>query len=229
MSGSISPTSPPCYLLYITTGSWGVGLICTPGNLQLIFWKIKHAKKLNLRYNAVCPCITWLKSEGKKALLFSALSHHHSTDFKIKKSTKTSRPRKICWLSSQHCFIHSWSQGNLLRIKPPKQKFPTISSSHFLFHPKLYLKVIDWRYCPVCRPPLVPLPESVSGLRAEQLGSLFFLEVLDQWQCSISTCQVVASCEGQRGKNFSEWSEVQTVFFEIHKYTQRGTSHTHRY
>lgn len=75
----------------------------------------------------------------------------------------------------------------------------------------------------------MPLPESVSGLRAEQLGSLFFLEVLDQWQCSIGTCQVVASCEGQRGKNFSEWSQVQTAFFEIHKCTQRGTSHTHIY
>lgn len=113
------------------------------------------------------------------------------------------------------CYKWYFSNGNFQQHNHPM----------FHFSPKLYLEIINWRYCPVCCPPLVPLPQSVSGLGAEQLGSLFLLEVLDQWKCSISTCQVIAPCEGQQGKNLSEWSQsqVQAVFFEIyvHTHTQR--------
>lgn len=161
-----------------------------------------------------------LKGKVRKLyyLVFS-LDHHNETYKKCEEF-------KFASHNLSTVSLHLWPQGNLLWIIPLKWEFPT-QTSHFLF--QLYLKIINWRYCPVGCPPLVPLPESISGLWTEQLGSLFFLEVLDQWKCSISTCQVIASCEGQQGKNSSEWSQVsyksqvQAVFSEIHKYTWRGT------
>ena len=91
----------------------------------------------------------------------------------------------------------------------------TIPWAFFLFSLKLYLKIINWRHCSVSCPPLVPLPESISSFWTQQLGSLVFLEVLDQQKCSISTCQGISSCEGQQGKNNSQWLQTPHQFQRV--------------
>lgn len=79
---------------------------------------------------------------------------------------------------------------------------------------RAHLEVVHGRDGPVGGPPLVPLPECVPGLRAEQPRRLLLLEVLDEGQGSIGAGQVVASWRGRTSESsrvLGSQSRVVTV------------------
>lgn len=62
--------------------------------------------------------------------------------------------------------------------------------------PATHLKVVHRGDGPVGGPALVPLPQGVPGLGAEQPRRLLFLEVLYQGEGPVGACQVIASWKG---------------------------------